>query len=102
MIPKKEMLEVEIINLASPFELNSTKIFEEFLKELEFEILVRDLSEEEIKTRLKKISYLGSLNIEYWYLDDQLLFETEIIFEDNVYKWKIRRPKETQEVRDDI
>lgn len=68
---------------------------QEFYDALEtrLEKFVGGLSEEEIKTRCKRVSHLGSLNIERWYLDDQLLFETEITYADDVYKWEIRNPK---------
>jgi len=61
--------------------------------EVELEKFVGDLSTEDVKNRCKRVSCVGSLNVERWYLDDQLLFETEKKYAGNVLKWEIRKPE---------
>lgn len=57
---------------------------------------IADMPIEDIRNRCKRISSIDSPYIEQWYLDDQLLFETEIKHIDNVLKWEIRKPKEVR------
>jgi hypothetical protein len=51
----------------------------------------------EILKRCQRVSNVYVPFVDKYYLDEKLLFETEIKFLNNTFMWEIRKPKEAQE-----